>query len=368
MSTDTNENVDQDKIKALFKTFQQQRELASQKRQQAIIEEIHPGKITTFVSGETEDEQAVVDQYRKFMSERNGSREEVIAQVTVYAKSKVGAGAIEQDSVAKTVASDRQLSGLFQWPGRALRRITDWASKAVPGGVEQWQLALPVLVLVAVVLWVIPAVEHSTDNSQSVAWNNSLPTSVAKDAQNILRKLEPAAQPTLGFTQHSGKLSAGFELGQAMAYIELALAARSEKHTLNMIKRADQFADYLNLPLLSAQVDLQEDAVSLDGIAQRWFGESSELSVYYQLGYWMETAQFAMQLTEFAEDLEPINEQLTLLKGRRPVWEKELQQHPIQLRQFRKLADLAPTSLETHYGRQMFTRQLERTIAVFKNL
>jgi len=367
MSADTNKDVDQDSVKALFKTFQQQRDLASQQRQQAIIEKIHPAKITTFASGETEDEQAVVDQYRKFMSERDGSREEVIAQVTMYAKSKVGTGAIEQDSVAKTVVSDRQLSGLFQWPGHALSRATDWASKAFSGGVEQWQLALPVLALVAVVLWVIPAAEHSTDDLQSIAWNNSLPTSVAKDAQDILRKLQPAVQPTLGFTQHSGKLSAGFELGQAMAYIELALAARSEKHTLSMVKRADQFAEYLNLPLLSAQVDLQEDAASLDGIAQRWFGESSELTVYYQLGYWMETAQFAMQLTEFAEDLEPINEQLKLLKGHRSVWEKELQQHPIQLRQFRRLANLDPTSLETHYGRQMFTRQLERTIAVFKN-
>jgi hypothetical protein len=82
----------------------------------------------------------------------------------------------------------------------------------------------------------------------------------------------------------------------------------------------------------------------------------------------METAQFAMQLTEFAEDLEPINEQLTLLKERWSVWEKELQQHPVQLRQFRKLADLGADTLATHYGRQMFTRQLERTVAVFKNL
>jgi hypothetical protein len=135
-----------------------------------------------------------------------------------------------------------------------------------------------------------------------------------------------------------------------------------------MVKRADHLTEYLDLPLLSTQINLHEDAVSLDGIAQRWFSESSELTAFYQLGHWMETAQFAMQLTELAEDLEPINEQLTLLKERRSVWEKELQQHPIQLRQLRKLTELELMSLETHYGRQIFTRQLERTIAVFKNL
>jgi hypothetical protein len=368
MNTNTNKGGDQDSVKALFKTFQQRRELASQKRQQAIIEKIHPGKTATLTNAETEDEQAVVDQYRSFMSERDGSRDEIIAQVTAYAKEKVGVEATEQDSMAKTVISDHHVSSLFQWPGRVLGRAADWASKAFLGGVGQWQLALPVLALVAVVLWLTQTVDYNSHDSQRVAWNNSLPASVGKNAQEVLRKLQPAAQPTLGFTQHSGELSAGFGLGQAMAYIELALAAQSEKHVLSMVKRADHLTEYLDLPLLSTQIDLQEDAVSLDGIAQRWFGESNELTAFYQLGHWMETAQFAMQLTELAEDLEPIIEQVTLLKERRSVWEKDLQQHSVQLRQLRKLADLDLTLLETHYGRQIFTRQLERTIAVFKNL
>ncbi len=368
MNTDTKEDVDQDKVKALFKIFQQQRELAPQERQQTIMEKVHSGKTTGLIHAETEGEQAVVDQYQKFMRERDRSREEVIARVTAYAKSKSRTETVKQGSLVKTAVSDRHLSGLFQWPGHALHRIIDWISMAFPAGAARWRLALPVLAMAAVALWVVPTIKHSTDDLQIAAWNNFLPARMAKNAGNILRKLEPATQPTLGFTQRGGTFSAGFELGQAMAYIELALAARSEKHILNMVKRADRLAKELNLPLLSAQYDLQEDAVSLNRIAQRWFGENNELTTYYQLGYWMETTRFAMQLTEFAKGLEPINEQLTLLKERRSVWERKLQQHPIQLRQFLKLADLDPASLETHYGRQMFARQLERTIAVFKNL
>jgi hypothetical protein len=222
--------------------------------------------------------------------------------------------------------------------------------------------------MVGIALWFSQTVEHHIDDSHRMAWNDSLPMSVADNAQHVLNKLPPALPPTLGFTQHSGTLSAGFELGQAMAYIELVLAAQSEKHLLGMVKRADSLVKHLGLPLLSTQVDLQEDAASLDGIAQRWFEDKEELSLFYQLGYWMETTQFALQLTDLAEDLAPIAEQLTLLKEYRPQWEKSLTQYPLQLRQFDKLAELDVASLEMSYGRQMFTRQLERTIAVFKNL
>jgi hypothetical protein len=40
----------------------------------------------------------------------------------------------------------------------------------------------------------------------------------------------------------------------------------------------------------------------------------------------------------------------------------------IGLYQIQKLTDLDASSLQTRYGRQVFVRQLERTIAVFKNL
>jgi hypothetical protein len=52
--------------------------------------------------------------------------------------------------------------------------------------------------------------------------------------------------------------------------------------------------------------------------------------MYYQLGYWMETTQFSLLLTEA---LVPIEEQLTRLKEHRSQWEQKLAIHPAQLHQ-----------------------------------
>jgi hypothetical protein len=146
------------------------------------------------------------------------------------------------------------------------------------------------------------------------------------------------------------------------------LVAQNGKHVSGMAKRADSLADPLGLQFLSAQVDFQKDTVSLEGVAQRWFDSSNELTMYYQLGYWMETTQFALLLTKSAEALVLIEEQLTRLKEHRSQWEQTLAIHPAQLHQIQKLTDLDASSLQTRYGRQVFVRQLERTIAVFKNL
>lgn len=368
MKTDIDQEMDQGKVKDLFQAFQRQREHAPYERQQAIMDKLHPTTIVPLVNGETEDEQAVIDQYRTYMRVREGNKEEVIAWVTAYAKSKTDEGATMQSPVANEAAPKSLRPYQLQWPDHMLGRVREWIGKLFEDGGGYWKLALSVLAMVGIALWFSQIVVQSVDDSQSIAWNYSLPAGVTRNAQGIVNKLQPALPSTLGFTQHNGTLSAGFELGQSMAYIELVLAAQSEKHLLGRVRRADSLANHLGLPLLSAQVDLQEDAASLKGIAQRWFEDKEELSLFYQLGYWMETTQFALQLTDLAEDLAPIAEQLSLLKEYRPQWDKRLVDYPLQLRQFDKLAELDVASLETSYGRQMFTRQLERTIAVFKNL
>ena len=111
------------------------------------------------------------------------------------------------------------------------------------------------------------------------------------------------------------------------------MVAQSGKHVSGMAKRADSLADPLGLQSLSAQVDFQKDTVSLEGVAQRWFDSSNELTMYYQLGYWVETTQFALLLTKSAEALVLIEEQLTRLKEHRSQWKQKLAIHPAQLHQ-----------------------------------
>jgi hypothetical protein len=368
MRSDTSNDVGQDKVKELFQLFQQHREHASQERQQVIMDKLHPTKITPLANGETEGEQVVVDQYRRFMSERDGGKEDIIAQLTAYAKSKVEAGVVEKNVAPKPVASQSRLTCLFQWFGHVLKGVAEGVSKVLMGRLGQWQLLLPALAMAAMVLWLTQIMEHKVDSSQTLAWNGSLPFAVSNNAQDILNKLQPEAQPTLGFTQYRGTLSTGFELGQTMAYVELALVAQSEVYLSTMVRRANNLANDLGLPSLGTQVDLQKDTESLDGIVQRWFNSSNELTAYYQLGYWMETTQFALLLTEPSGVLVPIEEQFTKLKAYRSEWGQQLATHPAQLRQFYQLAELDVSSLQTGYGRQMFSRQLERTIAAFNDL
>jgi len=368
MRSDMSNDADQDNVKELFQLFQQQREQAPQERQRAIIDKLHPTKITQPVNAETEGEQAVVDQYRRFMSERDGGKEDIIAQLTAYAKLMLEADTVEQNIVAKPAVLQSTLTRLIQWPGDVLKRVVEGFSKILMGRLGPWPLLLPALAMVAVILWLTPIMKHKADDSQTLAWNDSLPVAVTNNAQGILNKLRPEAQPTLGFTQYRGALSAGFELGQTIAYIDLALVAQSEVHISTMVKRADNLANYLDLQSLNPHIYLQKNTDSLNGIAQHWFDPSYELAVYYQLGYWMKSTQFALLLTEYVETFASIVEQLTKLKEHRPQWEEKLAIYPAQLRQLHKLADLEASSLQTHYGRQMFSRQLERTIAIFKNL
>jgi hypothetical protein len=271
---------------------------------------------------------------------------------------------VEQNMVAKPVVLQSTLTRLIQWPGDVLKRVVEGFSRILMGRLGPWQLLLPALAMVAVILWLTPIMEYKADDSPTLAWNDSLPVAVANNAQGILNKLRPEAQPTLGFTQYKGALSAGFELGQTIAYIDLALVAQSEVHLSTMVKRADNLANDLGLQSLN----LQKDTDSLGGMAQHWFDSSNELAMYYQLGYWMESTQFALLLTGHIETLASIVEQLTKLKEHRPQWEEKLTIYPAQLRQLHQLANLKASSLQTRYGRQMFSRQLERTIAVFKNL
>lgn len=350
---------DTDQVNELFQTFQKDREQAPQAQQQAILDELRSMGLEPLSKGETEAEQAVLDQYRHYMGERDDNRQEVIAQVTAYAKSKA--------AEPSTEAIENPLAHVFQLPGQVLGRVMKWLGGLLSAG-SQWQLALPALAMVAVVFWLSQSIEQDGVEPQRVAWNQSLPAGVEGSAQIILDQLQPTVPSSFGFTQQTGKLAAGFELGMAMADIELAWAAQSKKHLPGMVRRADKLAHQLGLPLLSAQLDLQEDSVSLNGIAQRWFGNNAEFSSLYQLGFWMESTQFALQLVEVAGEPSPMKESFSMLKASRSVWEKALVKHDVQRRQFQKLAGFKVESLETHYGRQMFTRQLERTIAVFKNL
>jgi arginyl-tRNA--protein-N-Asp/Glu arginylyltransferase len=86
------------------------------------------------------------------------------------------------------------------------------------------------------------------------------------------------------------------------------------------------------------------------------------------MGHWMETTLFAMQLAESNDDMTPMEEQLALFSEYQEQWGKMLEKHPMQWQQFSRLMNLDTASLQSVSGRQTYVHQLERTMAVFKDL
>lgn len=376
---DSKEQPLEAEVSELFRDYQKTREQGVYEQQQAVMEQVAPSQPATPVTADSAEEQAVINTYREFASQRDGNRDEVIAEVTRHAKVKVEekearSPAMQAESAQS--ASSHWLMAVFKGPARALENIGKWIGGRLNGmfsgvfaGGSQWQLALPALAMVGMVLWLAQSTtQDAAPTSSQVAWGTSLPTGVDAGAERLIASLPPELPASFGFTAQTGELAATFELGMALADIELALAAGVDDRLPGMISRADGLAAQLGLPLLSAQMDVHEDATALNGIARRWFGSDKEKSAMYQLGFWMESARFALQLTESGEDLLPLAQVLEQLKEHRADWEAALQKHPVQKRQFLRLASYTLESLESYFQRQMYKRQLDRTVATFKNL
>jgi len=370
MNTDTDQDKALDEVKALFRDYQGQREQASQQRQQALFDKLNIVEDSLRVKAASDDGQVVFEQYKNYMGQRKGNRDEVISNVVAYAQSKVQENATEEISEPEVIISTypAQSTGWFSGLRRSLQPVIRSLENILDSGIPHWQMALPGLAMVAVIFWLIQPVKHGTESLQTAVWNEPLPSGVMGNAQGILDSLQPNVPPTAGFSQKKGTLAAGFELGQVMADVELALSAQSEHQLSDIVKRADSLANHLGLLLLSAQADFKSASSSLGDIAQRWFGGDSELSALYQMGHWMETTLFAMQLAESSNDVTPMEEQLTLFSEYRKQWEAILEKHPVQRQQFSRLADLDLASLQSVSGRQTYAHQLERTMAVFKGL
>jgi hypothetical protein len=370
MNTDTGQDKELDEVKALFRDYQGQREKASQQRQKTLLDKLNTAEGSSRVKATNDDEQVVFEQYKKYMSQREGNRSEVISNVSAYAQLKVKDVSVEDISEPDVIISVHPIHsiGWLSWLRRSLQPVTRLLEDILDSGIPHWQMALPGLAMVAVIFWLIQPVKYGTENVQTVVWNEPLPSGVMGHAQSILDSLRPNVPPTAGFTQKRGALAAGFELGQVMADVELAVSAQSEHQLSDIVKRADSLANHLGLLLLSAQADFKSASASLSDIAQQWFGGDSELSALYQMGHWMETMLFAMQLAESNDDMTPMEEQLALFSEYQEQWGEMLEKHPMQWQQFNRLLNLDTASLQSVSGRQTYVHQLERTMAVFKDL
>ncbi len=376
----------QQDVVAAFRRFQAEREQQPVAEQDAIIralaDEEKAGDSISSELPEDAKEREVLAQYRAFQQQRDPNRDEVIDTVTRYAKERAEQAAVSRESAStSTVSGGSPAASVFGAPSRALSGLAGWwrgfmrdvfgDSAATASG---WQMAIPAVALVGVLLWVVQGVNEQSVTGQQVATvvsGESLPAAVAGSAESLLAQLpgeSSMAAPTFGFSQSQGVLAAGFELGAAMADLELALAAQDQERVPGMIRKVDRLAQRLNLPALSGQVDLQDDAVKLHQVARHWFAGEPEHWQLYRAGFWMETTRFALALTEQAHDPAPLVQQLDALPAVKAGLGKVLQGHAVQQRQLEKLASTPRESLASYAGRQLFKRQLERTIAVFLNL
>ncbi len=355
-------------VKVLFHEFQKSREQITTAQQDKIMNTLSSGQAVSPADAEadSEAEKKVIDHYRRYMAQRDPNREEVITEVTGYAR-KQHQAVSQNVQQAAAQSGDSLATTIFNWPGKMLSRMTQWIGNTTGREVANWQLALPALAMLGIVFLLVQGTGQPPGSSHQVAWNNTLPATIASQSDALLEKLQPSVSSTFGFSAQPGKLGSSFELGQSIARLELALEAQSTQHIPRIVKRADNLTRELGLPPLSGQIDLQEDSVSLDAISQRWFEKSPEQTAFYQLGFWMETTDFAVKLAEMAFGLEALEQQLKSLGQLKANHLKVLQQHPLQLRQLEKLAATKSASLKTHAGLQMFKRQLARCIAVFKN-
>ena len=363
---------EQHDVMAVFKQFQQEREQQVSEAQQRILEKLTDQNAPeTWPIPENAEEAMVLKFYREYAEQRDANKQEVMANILQYAAEHVQADqhvidAPQTEGEQANPSSRGWVQRVFSAPGRWLKNSLSFRL-GDHQGVPAWQLAIPALALVAVVLALLPGQQRQTIPEQ-IAEGFSIPSNVLTHADALTESLSGLGNPSLGFSASSGPLATSFDLGRLMVDLSIVQVSNQKDKMTGLLTRADRLLGQLGLPPLSSELDLVWDEVELGQIAGRWFGRSRDKMALYRLGFWAQSTKFQLGLVRSKEALNDFRQQMALLKVLEPEVSPVLSEYPLQQRQLESLAKFDVSSLKKAKDIKPLKNKLARFIAVFQSL
>lgn len=326
---------------------------------------VSPGVRSDQISG-TEDRQTVssppvriaADQQPPPHTDRIVSdKYQIIEDVRKYAASHI--------HVNHPISVQHPIIQLVRLPARILHLFTRLLSH-LRQDFSGWHLAIPAMSITAIILVIKPLLKPQSDTFVNSTWDVTLPFQLQNHSGDIINKVKTEYTQPLLPGQNLSSAAIAFQLGQALADLEVADSAKNSQRSSLLRQHITRLGSRLGIsqPLDTNELSYIEDITHSTTIE---LSENPELSILMKLGYWLEATRYSLQITDEVSGGDALAKQFQAIGMALPDIEKAIKNYPTPYHEFSTLFSPRIIDLTTADGRASFSLQLNKTITAFRN-